>query len=74
VACWDSRTSLASEYGHLPVVEALLAAGANKDAKALGGYTALFMASQNGHLAVVQALLAAGSDKHAGRPQRTLHG
>jgi ankyrin repeat protein len=38
------------------VVEALLAAGADKDAKALGGTTALDIASQNGHLAVVEAL------------------
>ena len=46
-------------------MEALLAAGADKDAKKDSGCTALYIASENGHLTVVEALLAAGADKDA---------
>jgi ankyrin repeat protein len=45
------------------VVEALLAAGADRDATENDGATALFVASQFGHLAAVEVLLAAGADK-----------
>ena len=66
---------IASEHGHLAVVQALLAAGADTEAKSQdawavqnsssweGDQAALYAASSNGHLAVVQALLAAGADK-----------
>ncbi|PNH10008.1 Ankyrin repeat domain-containing protein 29 [Tetrabaena socialis] len=50
---------------HEAVVEALLAAGADKEAKTVDGATALYIASENGHEAVVEALLAAGADKDA---------
>jgi ankyrin repeat protein len=56
---------IASYSGHLAVVQALLAAGADKDAKTENGCTALYIASLKGHLAVVEALLAAGADKEA---------
>ena len=48
--------------GDAAAVQALLAKGADVNAKTRGGGTALFAASQNGHLDVVQALLANGAD------------
>ena len=52
--------------GHLAVVEALLAKGADRDAKTTDyGFTALIYASEEGHLAVVEALLAKGADREA---------
>ena len=51
--------------GHLEVVQALLAAKADVNAKAANGGTALMVASQTGHLEVVQALLAAKADVNA---------
>ena len=51
--------------GHLEVVQALLAKGADVNAKENDGRTALMMASQNGHLEVVQALLAKGAEVNA---------
>jgi ankyrin repeat protein len=52
---------IASGKGHLPVVQALLQAGAAVDKAADDGRTPLLVASQNGHLPVVQALLQAGA-------------
>jgi ankyrin repeat protein len=46
-------------------VAALLAAGANADARTAHGTTALMMASGYGQLENVKALLAAGADPHA---------
>jgi ankyrin repeat protein len=46
-------------------VEALLRAGADKEAKRKGGYTPLLEASGSGHLAVVEALLRAGANLEA---------
>ena len=54
---------MASQSGHLEVVQALLAAGASKDQAMGDGAMPLFMASQLCHLEVVQALLAAGASK-----------
>ena len=52
----------ASYKGSLQVVQALLTAQADVNAKDTTGVTALAFASQNGHLEVVQALLAAGAE------------
>jgi ankyrin repeat protein len=49
------------------VVRALLANGADIDAKRIDGATALFVASQNGHHEVVRELLAKGADIQAKR-------
>ena len=54
----------ASKHGHTPVVEALLAKGADVNSKDEGGYTALIMASLD-QLAVVKLLLAKGADVNA---------
>ena len=56
---------LASSKGHLAVVEALAAAGAEKEAKAVNGVTPLIAASCNGHPAVVEVLVRAGAEKEA---------
>ena len=53
----------ASENGHTAIVQILLEAGADKDAKNIYGCTALMYASENGHITVVQLLLRAGADK-----------
>jgi ankyrin repeat protein len=50
--------------GHLPVVERLIAAGADVDkATTDDGSTPLFMAALNGHTAIVVMLLKSGADK-----------
>src|ERR1035441_4161617 len=62
------RTALiaASWAGHLDVVQTLLAAGANVNARDDQGRTALAIASERSFLDVVQALLAARADVNAG--------
>ena len=47
------------------MVHALLAKGADVNAKSSGGATALMLASQDGHLEVVNALLAKGAEVNA---------
>jgi hypothetical protein len=61
----DTALGMASREGHLDVVLALLAKGADVNAKASNGLTALVQASLHDHLAVVQALLANGADVNA---------
>jgi ankyrin repeat protein len=56
---------LASEQGHLEIVRALIAAGADVNAKTSRGETALMDASDNGNPEIVQALLAAKADLNA---------
>ena len=51
--------------GDAAAVQALLAKGAEVNAKGNDGWTALILASQEGHLHVVQALLAKGADVNA---------
>jgi ankyrin repeat protein len=55
----------AAERGDAAAVQALLAKGAEVNAKGYDGWTALMLASENGHLDVVQALLAKGPDLNA---------
>ena len=55
----------ASYKGHRDLVQALLAKGADANAKANDGVTALMLASRQGHREVVQALLARGADVNA---------
>jgi uncharacterized protein len=75
---YQEETALmwASAEGHLEVVKALLAAGADPNLKAhvstiterkdadhpSGGFTALMFATRNGHVDVVEALIKGGAD------------
>jgi ankyrin repeat protein len=72
----QSALMWASAQGHLDVVKALLASGADPNLKAhvteitnrknadhpSGGFTALMFAARNGHTEVVKALIAGGAD------------
>src|SRR5271165_1131162 len=59
---------VAAARGHLAMVQALLAKGAEVNAKTPGGWTALMKAAEGGHLAVVQALLDKGAEVNAKSP------
>ena len=53
---------MASQEGHLEVVEALLAKGAKIDVQTDIGATALILASYRGNAEIVAALLAKGAN------------
>jgi len=55
----------AATHGDVAAVQALLAQGAEVDAKDDGGMTPLMWASEEGHFDVVQALLTKGADVNA---------
>ncbi|MFS0755601.1 ankyrin repeat domain-containing protein [Noviherbaspirillum sp. 1P10PC] len=52
---------LAAARGHMPVVQALLALGADANAHGSDGMTALLLATRHGQVETVQALLKAGA-------------
>ena len=54
--------SHASKFGHLQIVDLLLARGAPIDARNLAGATALFLAAERGHTLIVQRLIERGAD------------
>jgi ankyrin repeat protein len=56
---------VASERGHLDVVRALIAAGADVNANVVIGWKPLQVASADGNLGMVTALIAAGADVNA---------
>ena len=56
---------LAAQYGHVPVVATLIAAGADVNAKNDAGSSPLHYAAQNGHAPVVATLIAAGANVNA---------
>ena len=59
-----SSTALdyAAEQGHLPVIQALVSAGADVNAKPDLSYTALHEAARDGRLPLVQFLVSPGAD------------
>ena len=60
-----SSLFIASQEGHLKVVELLLLNGANiHDKETSQGMSSLFIASQEGHLDVVELLLSNGANIH----------
>jgi ankyrin repeat protein len=56
---------LASRSGNVEAVKALLARGADPNARERAGQTALMWAAAEGHTAVIRTLIAAGADKNA---------
>jgi ankyrin repeat protein len=58
----DNVILLASAFGHLRVVEALLKQGVPIDTQTYFGKTALFYAIENRHLAIIKLLLDYGAD------------
>ena len=56
---------LAAQGGHAAAIAALLAAGAEINAKDNDGGTALMLAAEGGHAAAIEALLAAGAEINA---------
>jgi ankyrin repeat protein len=61
----------AAAEGHTAIVRALMAAGADRNAKTESGFTPFFFAVREGRLETVRAFLAAGADANAmmQRPQ-----
>jgi ankyrin repeat protein len=59
----ETALHLASFYGKLDIVEALIAAGARVDAATLDGKPSLAIARHNGHADICAALLAAGASE-----------
>jgi len=60
--------SHAARFGHLPMVDLLLARGAPLNAQNLAGATALFFAVEGNHTPVAQRLIERGADVNlAGR-------
>jgi ankyrin repeat protein len=55
----------AADVGDRELVRALVAAGAEVDARSVAGQTPLWWACNNGHLATAQELLSAGADPNA---------
>jgi ankyrin repeat protein len=75
---WTNESGLTPLYvaaseGNLPVVQALIAAGADvNSAYEQRGLTPLYVAASEGNLPVVQALIAAGADVNSAYEQRGL--
>ena len=61
-------------FGNLPVVEALLHAGAEIDLESQWGYTPLAQAVVEGHYAIARALLLAGASPNGVDATRPANG
>lgn len=55
----------AARWGHLPLVDEMLAEGTDVDVRTEAGCTALMLAASGGHLDILRALIAAGADVNA---------
>ena len=55
----------AAKEGQTETVQALIAKGADVNAKEKNGWTALIRAAKKGHIDIVKALLEAGADVNA---------
>ncbi len=62
---------MAAEFGHVGVVELLIASGAEVDLAAYDGSTPLLMAARNGYVTVVAALVHAKADANKARQDGT---
>ena len=67
---WNGQSALmwAGAEGHVPVVETLIARGADIRARSNSGATPLLFAVRKGSIGAVRALLAAGADVNESRP------
>jgi len=70
---WHGQTALmwAAAEGHPGVVQALLDAGADMQARSNGGFTALLFAARSGQIGAAKTLLDAGADLNDSLPGRT---
>ncbi len=60
-----SALFLASQYGHIQIVDLLISKGANINDRNSFGYSALIAACrENGHLDVIKLLLSKGANMH----------
>lgn len=64
----DARLINAADHGNLQAVKDELANGADVNARAQFGDTALNLAAENGHLDVVEYLIACGADADPPHP------
>jgi ankyrin repeat protein len=58
----------ASRWGHLPLVDEMLAAGIDVDVRTETGCTALMLAASGGHIDIIRRLIGAGADVNATDP------
>jgi hypothetical protein len=55
----------AARWGHFPLINEMLAAGADVDVRTETGVTALMLAASSGHIDVLRTLIDAGADMNA---------
>ena len=58
----DTSILIASQFGHLDIINLLLSKGASIEDKSRFGETAIYYASQNGHADIVELLISKGAN------------